>query len=238
MSLFNRYRHVARGMVRSGSWFAGVAVAALVLSALVYVPTYAQLQQSGGGSNSSVGSTGVGAPGSATQVGGAFNSTLPTLTNGQMGALQVDSSGRLLVGSIASALPAGSNTLGAISNAGFNVTGSLPAGTNVIGVVNTIPKTACGNTVFSQALAAVPTVATAVAGSTTCVVVIVMNNTTGSTLTVTVSDNQGTAVSDVLTFSIPANSQLIQPLYGVQFTSGVKWNASATGATGAVLGYQ
>ncbi len=91
---------------------------------------------------------------------------------------------------------------------------------------------------FSQALAAVPTVATAVAGSTTCVVVIVMNNTTASALTVTVSDNQGTAVNDVLTFSIPASSQLIQPLYGVQFTSGIKWNASATGVTGAVLGYQ
>jgi hypothetical protein len=115
---------------------------------------------------------------------------------------------------------------------------ALPAGSNVIGVVNTIPKTACGNTVASQALAAVPTSATAVFSSTTCVASIVLNNTNGSSATVTVSDNQGTAVNDVLTFSIPANSQLIQPLGGVAFTSGLKWTASGTGVTGAVLGYQ
>jgi len=193
-----------------------IAAAALLLSSLTFVPTYAQLQQSGGGgSNASVGATGAAAPTSATLAGGAFNSTLPTLANGQMGALQVDSSGRLLVASVAGALATGSNVIG-----------------------KTVPATACGTTVASQALAAVPTAATAVFTSTTCVVVIVLNNTNSTATTVTVTDNQATPINDVLTFSIPGNSQLVQPLWGVAFTTGVKWNASASGVTGAILGYQ
>jgi hypothetical protein len=115
---------------------------------------------------------------------------------------------------------------------------ALPAGTNVIGVVQTIPKTACtNNTVESQALAAVPTVATAVFSVTTCLTTVLFNNTNSSSVTVTLTDNQGTPVNDVLTFSIPANSQLIQPLGGIAFTSGVKWTASTTGVTGGMLGY-
>jgi hypothetical protein len=69
-------------------------------------------------------------------------------------------------------------------------------------------------------------------------VAVVLNNTTGASLTVTVSDNQVTPINDVVSFSIPANSQLVPPLSGVAFTSGIKWNASATGVTGAILGYQ
>lgn len=171
------------------------------------------------------------------------------------------------VTSITGALPAGSNAIGSVTatqSSGANlhvdvdsapttaVTGtfwqttqpvsiaSLPAlaaGTNLIGTAYTIPKTACGNTVESQALEAVPTSSTAVFTSTVCLMVIVLNNTNSSSVTVTVSDDEGTPVNDVLTFSIPANSQLIQPLWGVAFTSGVKWAASASGVTGAVLGY-
>lgn len=230
MSLFNRYAHVTAGTSR-GPWFlVSVALAALLISNVSFTPTFAQLQQSGGGgSNASVGSTGATSPTSATLTGGAFNSTLPTLTTGQMGAIQVDSNGRLLVGSIVGALPAGTNSIGSVT---------IGAGTAVVGTVNTIPKTACGNTVASQALAAVPTAATAVFTATTCVQVIVLNNTNATATTVTVTDNQATPINDVLSFSIPGNSQLIQPLWGVAFTSGVKWNASATGVTGAILGYQ
>lgn len=115
---------------------------------------------------------------------------------------------------------------------------ALPTGSNVIGTVNTVPKTACGNTVASQALVAVPTSATAVFSSTTCLMTVIFNNTNGSSVTVTLSDNAGTPVNALLTFSIPANSQLVEPLYGVAFTSGVKWTASATLVTGAALGYQ
>ncbi len=207
-------------------------VTALVICGICVISgsVFGQLQQSGGGgSNASVGSTGATAPTSATLAGGAFNTTLPTLTNGQMGALQLDSSGRVLIGSIASALPTGSNTIGTVT---------LGAGSSVVGTVNTIPKTACGNTVASQALAAVPTTSTAVFTSTTCVVGIILNNTNSTATTVTVTDNQGTPINDILSFSIPGNSQIIQPLWGVAFTTGVKWSASGSGVTGAVIGYQ
>jgi hypothetical protein len=115
---------------------------------------------------------------------------------------------------------------------------ALPAGSNLIGSVYEVPKTACANTVASQALAAVPTSATAVFASTTCLMKAVFNNTTGSAVTITLSDNAGTPINALLTFSIPASSQLIEDLGGVAFTSGVKWTASASGVTGAMLGYQ
>jgi hypothetical protein len=49
----------------------------------------------------------------STLVGGVFNTALPTLTNGQQAAIQLDSSGRQLIG----AIPAGANTIGAVTQA-------------------------------------------------------------------------------------------------------------------------
>lgn len=60
--------------------------------------------------------------------GVVFNTALPTLTNGQQAAVQADSSGRLLIGSIASALPTGGNTIGAVTGSGtFTVAGTVTA---------------------------------------------------------------------------------------------------------------
>lgn len=53
-------------------------------------------------------------------IGAQYNTALPALTNGQQSALQSDSSGRLLVGSIASALPTGANTIGAVNQGAPN----------------------------------------------------------------------------------------------------------------------
>lgn len=64
--------------------------------------------------------------------GAVYTSSLPTLTTGQQVALQVDSSGRLLVGSIASALPAGTNVIGKV---GIQVAGSDVSLTNPVPVV-------------------------------------------------------------------------------------------------------
>ncbi len=240
----SEYRAAAKARMRRMDGWQRIAAATflLVLAAALFGPTVsAQLQQSGGGgSNSSVGSTGAAAPTSATLAGASYNSTLPTLTTGQMGSLQVDSSGRLIT---VGAGTAGSATGGVVSVQGVASGTALPvsvssisAGTSIIGKV--VPATACGTTVQSQALGAVPTSSTAVFTSTTCIIVIVLNNTNSSAATVTVTDDEGTPINDVLTFSIPAYSQLIQPLYGVAFTSGLKWSASTTGVTGAILGYQ
>jgi len=115
---------------------------------------------------------------------------------------------------------------------------TVGAVTSITNAVSVVPKTACGTTVASQPLAAVPTSSTAVFASTTCVVAIELTNTSGGSLTVTVSDNQGTPINSLLTFTLPSLSQIIQPLWGIQFTSGLKWVASGSGVTGGIIGYQ
>lgn len=211
---------------------------------------YAQLQQSGGPGSTVTANIGTtnGLALDATLTGGTQKTKLidsagtNVATVSAAGAVKVDNSAvtQPVSGTFWQATQPVSGTFWQATQpvSGTLSVNALPTGSNVIGTVNSIPKTACGNTVFSQALAAVPTSATAVATSSTCVQVILLNNTTGSSVTVTVSDNAGTPVNDILTFAIPANSQLIQPLWGVQFTSGIKWNASASNVTGAILGFQ
>jgi len=183
----------------------------------------AQLQQSGGPGSTVTANIG-------TTNGLALDATL---TSGSQKTKLVDSAGT----NLATISAAGALKVDA-SAATQPVSGTFWQATQpVSGTVNTVPKTACGSTVASQALGAVPTSATVVFSATTCVIAIVMNNTTGAPLTVTVTDNAGTPINDVLTFSIPANSQLIQPLYGMAFTSGVKWSASGAGVTGGAIGY-
>jgi len=105
-------------------------------------------------------------------------------------------------------------------------------------VVTTAPKTACGATAFTPAWQAVPTTNTALTGTTSCVVAIMVTNTNATVQTVTITDGQGAPVTVLSAFSIPGNSQLTLPLYGAQMTSGIKWAAGGTGLTGTVVAYQ
>lgn len=227
------YTYPARGGKRR-TWnlprWMGMAIV-LIIAALIFSrPTRSQLQQSGGVANVTV--TGS-LPAGSNLIGKVgIDQTTPGTTN----LVSIGTNGTVAIG-------AGSAVIGHViadsgSTTAVTSLPSLTTGSNVIGTVNTIPKTACGNTVASQALAAVPTSSTAVFSSTTCLSVIILNNTNSSSITVTVTDNAGSPINDVLTFSIPANSQLIQPLWGVAFTTGMKWSASTTGVTGAALGYQ
>lgn len=75
-------------------------------------------------------------------LGGIYNTALPTLTNASTSILQTDSSGRVLVGSIAGALPAGAATIGNVGLIAGNsaigtvsITSALPGGTNSLGYV-------------------------------------------------------------------------------------------------------
>lgn len=64
------------------------------------------------------GSVGAGTAGTKSMLGGlVFNTAAPSLTNGQQVALQGDSSGNLLV-NLKTALPTGSNTIGAVTQSG------------------------------------------------------------------------------------------------------------------------
>jgi hypothetical protein len=210
-------------MTKAQKWFV-----LFTLAVLASVGTLAQLQQSGGGGSSV---SGTNFPG--TQAVSLATAPTTPVTGTFWQATQPVS-----LASAPTTPVTGTFWQTTQPISGTVTVNALPTGANVIGTVNTIPKTACGNTVASQALAAVPTSSTAVFASTTCVMQIVLNNTNSSAATVTVTDNAGTPINDVLTFSIPPNSQLIQPLAGIAFTTGVKWTASGTGVTGAMLGYQ
>src|SRR5713101_3491468 len=212
-----------------------MVLTAIVALGSVWNSTHAQMQQSGGsGSNASVGARAAAQPGSVTLVGGSFNSTLPTVTSGNTESLQMDSSGRLLVGSIASALPAGGNNIGNVTLAG-----AVPAGTNAIGTVRANPLTSCGNTIYDSGITTVPTAEAAATSTATCVEAIYINNLTSSSQTFSIKDNQGTPVVDVNSFNLPANSNMLLTFGGIKFASGVRWVATNASAVNAqILGYQ
>jgi len=209
----------------------------VMVAAGVLGPLYGQLQQSGG-------------PGSVVTAnqGGTWNinnisGTVPLPTGAATAAKQPAlgtagsaSADVITVQGAASMTPIAIN--GSISNTGFNVTGSLPTGANVIGQVQTVPKTACGTTAFTPAWQAVPTSATALTSTTSCVVAVIITNTNGAGQTITLTDGQGSPVTVVNAFSVPANSQVTFPLYGSQMTGGIKWTAGGAGMTGTVVAYQ
>ncbi len=230
-----------------------VYVVAALLSIFTFFPMYAQLQQSGGGgSNPSVGATAAAAPTSATLAGGTFNSTLPTLATGQMGSLQLDSSGRLIA---VGAGTAGSAAGGVVSVQGVasgttvpitgtltavtSLTNALPAGTNAIGTVRTNPLTSCGSTIFDSAITTIPTTEAAATATTTCVQAIYVNNLTSSAQTFSIKDNAATPIVIVNAFSLPGNSNMLLTFGGIKFNLGVRWVATNASAVNAqILGYQ
>lgn len=209
----------------------------LLVAAGIFGPVYAQLQQSGGG-GSAVSATQAGTW-NVNNISGTVSLPTGAATAAKqpaLGTAGTPSADVITVQGAASMTPL--SISGSISNTGFNVTGSLPTGANVIGQVQTVPKTACGTTAFTPAWQSVPTSTTSLTATTSCVLAVIITNTNGSSQTVTITDGQGSPVTIVSAFSIPANSQVTFPLYGSQMTSGIKWSAGGTGITGTVVAYQ
>jgi len=167
-------------MNRRSTWLYMLASLLLLLVAAgIFGPVHGQLQQSGG-------------PGSAvtaTQSGTwninniAGTVSLPTgaATAAKQPALGTAGTPAADVITVQGAAPMTPLTItGSISNSGFNVTGSLPTGANVIGQVQTVPKTACGTTAFTPAWQAVPTSATSLTSTTSCVIAVIITNTNGA----------------------------------------------------------
>jgi len=209
----------------------------LLVAAGIFGPVYAQLQQSSGG-GSAVSATQAGTW-NVNNISGTVS--LPTgaataAKQPSLGTAGTPSADVITVQGAASMTPL--TISGSISNTGFNVTGSLPTGANVIGQVQTVPKTACGTTAFTPAWQSVPTSTTSLTATTSCVLAVIITNTNGSSQTITITDGQGSPITIVSAFSIPANSQVTFPLYGSQMTSGIKWSAGGTGMTGTVVAYQ
>lgn len=189
---------------------------------------YAQLQQSGGpGSTVTIGAA---LPTGANTIGKVgIDQTTPGTTNGVQVNAPLPSGTNVIGHVIVDTAPTTAVTLASLP--------SLAAGTNVIGVV--IPKTPCGTTVFSQALAAVPTSTGSPTSTTTCLMRAYFNNTNASPQTVTLTDNSGTPLNGIgPAFSVPGLSNVVIPYDGIVFTSGVKWVAGGTGVTGGFWGFQ
>jgi hypothetical protein len=213
----------------------------IVLGLLIAGGIIAQVQVSGGAAVTQSGAWNVGQTGTWTVQPGNTANTTAWKVDGTGGSFPV--TGTVSV----NALPTGSNVIGHVIQDSGSITGALPAGTNVIGhvitdsgLINTVQKTACGNSVATGSqLAAIPTSSTLLtSAATACAIAAEFFNTNASAVTVTLTDNTATPINAVLTFSIPGNSNLVQPLYGGAFNLGIKWSASGTGVTGFVVAYQ
>src|SRR5260370_13846939 len=182
----------------------------LLIAVGVLGPLYGQLQQSGG----------AGTAVTATQ-GGTWN------INNISGTV---------------ALPTGAATSAKQPALGTAGTPSVDVitvqGASGMAALQTAPKTACVVTAFTPTCQAVPTANTALTGATSCVLAVMITNTNASAQTVTVTDGQGTPVTVLSAFSIPANSEVTLPFYGSQMTSGIKWIAGGARLTGTLVAYQ
>jgi hypothetical protein len=109
----------------------------------------------------------------------------------------------------------------------------------VSGTLTTVPKTTCGTTAYDSGMVSMPTASTAVTATATCVNGIIFVNTTGSSQTITVTDNQGTPVTYLASFAIPANSTFVYDLQYAKLAAGIKWSATnATSVNAQIVGFQ
>lgn len=192
------------------------------------------------------------------QSGGiAITSALPAGTN-QIGHVIDDSGSTTAVtGNVTVVQGTGSNLHVAVDSAPTTaVTGtffqttqpvslaSLPAlgaGTNLVGYSRA--QNACGTTNYESGMTNPPTSSTSLTATTTCVALIYVSNTTASAATITIQD-QGTGCNSaaciwVDAFSVPPNSNMALPLYGMKFASGIKWIQGTSNALSVdILGNQ
>ena len=109
----------------------------------------------------------------------------------------------------------------------------------VSGTLTMVPKTTCGTTAYDSGMVTMPTASTAVTAAATCVNGIIFVNTTGSSQTISVTDNQGTPVTYLASFAIPANSTFVYDLQYAKLAAGIKWSATnATSVNAQIVGFQ
>lgn len=212
--------HVPRwDFPKQTAWrIAGTICLAVLMNVIVFIPTYAQLQQSGGVVHVIVDTT------STTAVTQATGTNLHAV---------IDS------GSTTAVTQATGTNLHAVIDSG-TVTTTLGSGSNVIGYVRTAPLTSCGTTIVDSGLTAVPASTTAITGmgsTATCMDKIYLTNTLGTSAICNVTDVTG-PTSYVPSFSIPGNSNLLLLFGGIKFAGGAKWFCPTGTVNGQALGYQ
>ncbi len=217
---------------RRSAWrIMGTVCLAFLMNALVFLPTYAQLQQSGGGTVTITGSL----PAGSNVIGHVINDA----SSAVIGHVIVDTTSTTAVTQATGTnlhMVVDSGTVGAVTA----ITNALPAGANSIGTVRTAPLTSCGATPVDSGITAMPASTTAITGmsaTATCMDKIYLNNTLGSAATCDVTDVTG-PTSYVTAFSLPANSNILLLFGGIKFAGGAKWSCSTGTVKGQALGYQ
>lgn len=231
---------MSRRRLNGNGWLCLIALGLLIAGGI----SWPQLQQSGG-----PGSTVTLLAGSAIAGKVGLDQTTPGTTNAvslaQIGSTATATGNGVAGAGVQRVTIASDNSPVPVSGTFFQATqpvsGAFFQATQPVSIAATLataPKTACGTTAFTPAWQAVPTSATALTGTTSCVLAMMFTNTNASAQTVTVTDGQGSPITVLQAFSIPPNSELTLPFYGSQMTTGIKWNAGGTGVTGTVVAYQ
>jgi hypothetical protein len=112
---------------------------------------------------------------------------------------------------------------------------ALVASAAVIGEVS--QNDGCGTTPDNIALQTLPTSATAILTATSCINSMTFSNPDSSAHTLTVTDNAGTPVSYLNALTLSPVQTVTFNLFGLKFTSGVKWSASSALVTGGIVGH-
>jgi hypothetical protein len=221
-----------------------VLIVGFIAGALLVEPVGAQLQQSGGpGSTVTVGAA---LPAGTNLIGKTgIDQTTPGTTNGvslaQVGSATVATGNGVTGTGVQRVTIASDQTAFSVNSVESGTWTVQPGNTanTTAWFVKSIPATTCGTTAVSQAIVAVPTSSTAVFASTTCLIAVFFENSNAGAQTVTLTDNAGTPLNAVgPAFSVPGLSNMTVPLYGIPFTSGVKWTAGGTGVLGGMAGVQ
>jgi hypothetical protein len=132
----------------------------------------------------------------------------------------------------------GGNTASVSATGALKIDGSAVT-QPVSGTLTVADKTACGASAYDSGIVTMPTTAAVVTGTATCVDAVLFVNTTASTQTVTLSDNQATPVTYLASFQIPANSTLVYDLHYARLANGIRWQATnATAVNAQVVGFQ
>jgi hypothetical protein len=113
-----------------------------------------------------------------------------------------------------------------------------PLSVDAAGYLRTFEKNPCGESIFSQAIAAVPTTEAAPTAVTTCVVSGTFSNNDTVNRTVSFKDNNTTPLIIANAITILPNTTITIPFNSVLFTSGVRWVASGANVNGAFWGWQ
>jgi hypothetical protein len=135
-------------------------------------------------------------------------------------------------------LSQGGNTAQVTAGGALRIDGSSVT-QPVSGTLTTVPKTACGTTSYDSGIVAMPTTTTTVTTTSTCVDAVLFVNITASTQTITLTDNQGSPVTYLASFQVPANSTLVYDLHFARLASGIRWSAtSASSVNAQIVGFQ